>query len=197
MFDETRDVLDDFFGGGGGPAGVKFQTQNQWVVGTVYKLEVKDQIDLQTQKPKLDERSGKPKQMLVAHMITDLRDPEIEGDEGDRRQFFSGNMLWELREALKAIGARKPQVGCKIATAWTGSKKSNCPQPQKLYTARYMEPTSETLALVAAKLEQENRAQYMADPFSNATPAVPAAQAQRVTLDSMRSSDPFGDEPPF
>lgn len=194
MFD--NDPLDDFFGGGG-PAALKFAAQNVWMTGTIYQVDIKNQIDMVTQLPKLDERTGQPKQMCVLYLATDLRDELVPDDDGSRRQFLTGNMLFEFRAALRALNVRKPQIGARVATAWTGTKPSKFPQPQKLYTVRYMEPTAESLAVAQSRLNAAARTVPAGDPFG-AAPAgsVPVSQ-QRTTLDSMRSSDPFGDEPPF
>lgn len=200
MFDDEIDDIENFFGGGGAPA-ISFKSnKGEWVVGIILeKPDIQNQIDVQTKKVKTYE-DGKPKKQAVLTILTEMRDPEIEDDDGKRRLYVKGNMTFELKKTLKEMGVRAPVPGGKIAVRWVGEKPTGQIQPMKLYEVRYAAPTAETMAEVAKY--NGGSSSSNADPFADAAKPASAPPAQQQpagqsTLASMRASGNAGADAPF
>jgi hypothetical protein len=187
------DEVDDFFGGGGGPKALSWKDKP---VGTAYqgiitKVEVINKTDKKTGAIILNQQ-GKPKKIVILTLITDMRDPEIEDDNGLRRIFLQGNASWELRQTLRKGGFVKPIKGGRFKITLTGTKPTEHYNDQNLFTVLYADPTGDTLAQVAAIEGAANRTPAV-DEFASTAPARGA-----TTLDSMRSSgNGFTSEAPF
>ena len=200
MFDDdnTFDEFEDFFSGGGGPKGIswKYSRPGESVTGVIFDMEIRDKISLDTKLPEVN-AYGKVKKVLVLHLLTDQRDPEIEGDDGTRRAFLQGNALFEFKKFLSDNKIGKPVRGGRFYQKLTGTKKTEHPSPQNLFECKYGAPTAESLAAVDAHLAKTRGAQETTDPFATSTPAATPAAARPTTLNSMRSTTPVDDSPPF
>jgi hypothetical protein len=205
MFDDdTFDELDEFFSGGGGPKGYSWDGAKvgQFVTGIIYDMEVRDKVNMETKEIELNEW-GKSKKVLVLSVLTDLRDEEIEDDDGTRRLFLQGNALFEFKKTLREMKVRKPLKGGRVKQTLIGKRKTNYPKPQNLFEMLYAEPTGDTISavssLVAAKVTAANKVDD--DPWAAGASAssTTAATGGASTLDSMRKSkNTFTDDsPPF
>ena len=195
------DEIDDLFGAGGGPATAKLSQPGDTAEGIIYKMERLNETD-DDNNVVLDLRTGKPKPLLVLHLITKQRNPEIEGDDGCRRLWLKSNSLWAVQNALREQGL-KPRVGGMIRVKVDSLKPNSNPKrkPIKQHVAQYWAPTPETEGQAYAMAAQKNRRTESSDDLFDSPPSVPAAQqAQRTsspTLNSMRGSSFDDDEPPF
>jgi hypothetical protein len=197
----SYDDIDDLFGGGGGPPTAKLSQPGDEAVGIIYKMERRNETD-DEDNIIVDPRTGKPKPLMVLHLITKVRDPEVEGDDGTRRLWLKGNGLWALQVAVRECGPGvKPRVGGMVKV-WVDSLKPNPNRnrkPIKQHGATYWLPTTETEVQAFAMASVKDRPQESDELFtgSAATPAAEQAQQSKGTrtVDSMRKS--FDEEPPF
>lgn len=199
----SYDDIDDLFGGnGGGPPTAKLSQPGDEVTGIIYKFERRNETD-DEDNVIMDPRTNKPKPLLVLHLITKLRDSEIEDDDGTRRLWLKGNGLWAFQGAVREIGVGvKPRVGG-VARVWVDSLKPNANRnrkPIKQHGAKYWLPTTETETQAFSMASQKDRPQESDELFtgSAATPAAEQAQQSKGTrsLESMRKAFD-DDEPPF
>ncbi|ALF01433.1 hypothetical protein SEA_LILPHARAOH_55 [Mycobacterium phage LilPharaoh] len=140
----------DFLGGGGVPSG-KFVNHGDVVGGVIaVEPEQRQQTDYKTGDP-LFWKDGSPRMQLVVTLQTDLRDPEIDDDDGKRRLFVKGEMKKAVQKAVIAAGARGLDVGGELHVTYVGDgeKKGNL-DPPKLYSAVYKPPAAPAVAPAAA-----------------------------------------------
>lgn len=120
--------------------------------GVVTQLNMRQQTDIDTGELQTW-KDGKPKMMLVVQLQTELQDDE--NDDGLRSLYLRGgnytpatgkgtSSLTAVRDAVKAAGAAKIEVGGRLTIAYTGDgqKSNNKFSAPKLYTARYEAPTA-------------------------------------------------------
>lgn len=123
--------VDDLLGGGS-PI-LKFETIGTVHKGTVVRAEASQQTDFDTGAPKFWD-DGKPMWQIVLTLATELRDPEVINDDGERRVFVKSNMLAQLKAALRAAGAKSVDPGDLIAIQYasdgTPSRKGLNPPKQ-------------------------------------------------------------------
>jgi hypothetical protein len=133
------DDVNDFLKSGG-VASAKFDQVGAAVSGVLTHVEKQQQRDMDTGKPKFWD-DGKPREQIVAHVQTTLRDPAVDNDDGVRALYIRGNMLKAVREALRTAGAGL-QIGGELLVAYTGDGERPRPgfNPPKLYAARYTPP---------------------------------------------------------
>lgn len=145
----SNDVNDFLFAGGAPSA--KFPTIGTLVKGTVVSSEVTQQTDLDGKLKYWDNDTNKPMMQAVITLQTDLRDPEIDDDQGLRRLFVKGQMQAALRDALQKAGA-KLEVGGTLAVKYEKDEKASKAgyNPKKVYVAAYQAPTSSVNDLLDA-----------------------------------------------
>ncbi|QWK51399.1 hypothetical protein SEA_STINSON_67 [Mycobacterium phage Stinson] len=150
----------DFLGGGGVPSG-KFGSPGDTVGGVIaIEPEQRQMTDYKTG-DLLTWKDGSPRMQLVVTLQTDLRDPEVEDDDGKRRLFVKGEMRKAVQKAVISAGARGLDVGGELNVTYTGDgdKKGNL-DPPKLYSATYKKPAPGAAAAAPAQ----------ADPTAGMTP---------------------------
>lgn len=127
----TEDV-NEFLSSIGGQA-AKFPTVGTIVWGEILAADVRDQTDMESGKV-LTWQDGNPRKQLVVTLQTDEQDDEE--DDGVRRVYAKGNMLYAIRQAL---GGRRLEVGGKLAVKYTGDGEPSRRgyNPPKLYWAKY------------------------------------------------------------
>lgn len=89
--------------------------------GTITDLQTVQVRDFATGDPKFWE-DGKPQLQIQVTLQTDLRDPALEDDNGERRVYLFGQKLSAAREALKASGLQKFELGSKFTITLSGTK---------------------------------------------------------------------------
>ena len=132
------------------PSGIpacKFPTIGTTVTGEIIAPpEVQQQTEIGTGKP-LTFDDGKPRMQLVITIQTDLRDPEIDDDDGKRRVFVTGTKASEgggMLGAFKRAGITDPQVGGTLTVTYThdGARTSPAYSPPKQYEVKYAPPNA-------------------------------------------------------
>jgi hypothetical protein len=136
--------VDDMFKSESAPF-LKFSTPGTKYVGVIADIEKRQQRDFQTGEP-LSWPDGEPRWELVVTLTTDERDPDEPKDDGKRRLAVKkGTQMWgALADALRQTSVPGPQVGAKLAIAYTGDGESKTRgfAPPKLYAFAYEKPTS-------------------------------------------------------
>lgn len=123
--------IDDLFAGGGAPV-AKFPTIGTTHVGTITHLEARQQRDFDKGEP-LTWDDGSPRMELV---IT------IDNAGEESRLFMKGAMLSALRDEIRRLGLKKPEVGGKLAVKYShdGENKNPKLNPPKMYQVAYEPP---------------------------------------------------------
>lgn len=132
---QYKDADELLMGGGGAPT-ASFKELGRMVKGTVVDKASSQQRDITTGVPKVYE-NGDPMMQIVITLQTDERDPAIEGDEGLRRVFAKSGMIPAIREAVKAAGMERLEIGCSLAIKYEsdGEAKNKAFNPPKIYKA--------------------------------------------------------------
>lgn len=133
------DVHNMLMGSSGAP-GAKFPTVGTTLVGDITKLEVTEQRDIKTKKPKLWP-SGDIMEQIVITLQTTERSADIEDDDGKRRFFVDSKGKREaLQDAVRASGARLAEGGrLGIRLAGLGEAQPGLSAP-KLWAFEYQAP---------------------------------------------------------
>ncbi|MEU8035690.1 hypothetical protein [Streptosporangium sp. NPDC049078] len=145
---------------GGGIPSAKFETIGATVGGRITcQPEVTQQTDLDTGEPKTWS-DGKPMMQLVVTVQTELRDPEVPDDDGQRKFYVKAKLLEAVRQAVRAAGAAGLEVGGTLTVQYVadGEAKKRGHNPPKIYAATYQRPTA-----------------VQANAFLQGAPAAPAA----------------------
>jgi hypothetical protein len=95
----------------------------------------------------LDEK-GQPKPVLkgVITVATQLRDPSIPDDDGERAIFIEGDLIRATKEALRRVKARLPEPGGVYWAKLTHREDTGAAQPKKKFQADYKPPTRQPSA---------------------------------------------------
>ncbi len=192
-YDNNVDEL--FEDGPKGPPGFPKMAMNQVIGGLIIKVERSEQRNIDGTIAYY-ENSTNAKPALITWVQSDVRDPNIPDDDGVRRIWWTGNALYELKAFQKAGGHGAPKPGGMIWKKLVGTKPSGKGLPMNLYAAKYEPPTLEgerKAFEIAAKYNKAVR-DDMFGPVS--TPPAQQAPAS-TTLDSMRASNVWDQEPPF
>ncbi|MFI6910135.1 hypothetical protein ACIBKY_53405 [Nonomuraea sp. NPDC050394] len=104
---------------------------------------VEQQKDLDTGELKFW-NDGKPMMQMIVTVQTDLRDPAVADDDGQRAFYIKANSLKAVRDAVRRSGAKSLEVGGMLALTYTGDgeKKKAGKNPPKLYSATYSPPSA-------------------------------------------------------
>ncbi|MFD1940561.1 hypothetical protein ACFSKW_54820 [Nonomuraea mangrovi] len=132
----------DFLMGSGIPA-AKFETIGTTVTGQISaQPEVTQQTDLDTGKP-LFWDDGRPRMQLVVTVQTNLRDPEIVDDDGQRKFYVRAKLQEAVRTAVRAAKAKGLEVGGTLSITYSGDGEQTRRgfNPPKLYSATYQPPS--------------------------------------------------------
>lgn len=144
-YNEALPSVDDLLQGGGSPAisfkDAKVGDSFTGVITATRAVQVRNYED-PTKLEFWDD--GKPKMQIEVTLDTDYRDASIDDDQGERRVFLFGQKLTALKDALKAKGLTKLEVGGKFTIALTGTKPAKNPRYNdvKLYGIEVVAPTS-------------------------------------------------------
>ncbi len=128
-----------FFGGGGKAA--KFPEVGTTVAGTITAVHPPE--------PQRDFETGleKPgKTQVRIELATELRDPEIEFDDGARTLYVRGWLTGAIGDALRREGVKEPEVGGRLTVARIEDGPVTRPglKPPYRYTATYAKQTAST-----------------------------------------------------
>lgn len=152
-YNEALPSVDDLLQGGGSPSlSFKDAKVGDSFTGVITGTRAVQVRNYTTQEPEFWD-DGKPKMQIEVTLATDLRDPSIDDDQGERRVFLFGQKLTALKEALKVKGLTKLEIGATFKITFSGSKPASNPRYNdvKLYAIEVTAPTSNSAvdALVA------------------------------------------------
>lgn len=147
MTQSTQQLPDanDWLFSGGVPS-AKFDSHGVTVAGTITaKPTTQQQTDFDSGEPKFWD-DGRPMLQVVVDLRTDLRDPDIEDDDGTRRLYVRGKHLTAaVRDAVRKAGGKALEVGAELAVTYVGddAPKRRGASGAKQYRAEYR-PAAET-----------------------------------------------------
>jgi hypothetical protein len=133
--DEWDDV-NDFLESGGIPS-ASFENIGASWTGKIVRMEKLQARDFETGEAQTWD-DGSPKYIIHIDLQTQVRNPDIAGDDGVRRLFVRGNMMSAVRSAMRATGARL-ETGGQLTVTYVrdGDQKRKGYNPAKLYEAKY------------------------------------------------------------
>lgn len=154
-FNEALPSVDDLLQGGGSPSlsfkDAKVGDSFTGVITATRAVQVRNYED-PTKLEFWDD--GKPKMQIEVTLDTDYRDASIDDDNGERRVFLFGQKLTALKDALKAKGLTKLEIGGKFTITFAGTKPAKNPRYNdvKIYAIDVVAPTSNSAvdALIGA-----------------------------------------------
>lgn len=125
----------------------KFDTIGATAKGEIVSLEMQQQRDFTTQAP-LEWDDGRPKMQLRIILATEARDND--DDNGHRAIYVKGNMQQAVRDAVKAAGASKIEVGGTLAVRYAsdGEPPKRGLNAPKEYKAKYESPAPSSTSAV-------------------------------------------------
>jgi hypothetical protein len=112
--------------------------------------------------------SGDPIMSIMVDVQTQLRDPQVENDDGQRTIYIQGKRLKDaVRDAVKAVGGERLEVGGELHVTFThlGEAPSVGANQPKEWAVRYV-PASQTALQQPQQPQQSN-------PWQQGTPAAP------------------------
>lgn len=166
------------------PSGVpaaKFPTVGTVVTGQIVERPtVQQQTEIGTGKSLFFD-DGKPREQLVVTIQTEIRDPEVDDDDGKRRVFVTGTKASEgggMLGAFKRAGITNLKVGGTLTVKYThdGARTSPAFNPPKQYEVSYAPPNVSAGFLGGSAAAGEELPPGMtADVWAGLTPEVKAA----------------------
>ncbi|MFJ9413077.1 hypothetical protein ACIRPT_02785 [Streptomyces sp. NPDC101227] len=138
----TPDPSDWLMGGGTKSASFNGPPPITWSGAITTEPVLVQKRDFDTNEP-LFWPDGRPKQMLQVNIQTEERDPQDPEDEGVRALYLEYRKANAVRDAVRAAGTRKLEVGGVLALTYTGddlAAKKGRGMPPKNYSASYTAP---------------------------------------------------------
>lgn len=148
MSNEVAEVWDKYAGGDGGKA-ASFTQKGVVFKGVLMEHPVEKQQTTPSGELKwFDDEKKQPRMQLVFKFQTDERDPDDPEDKGIRSLWTKIEQIRAIREALKAAGSKRPEIGGTLELAWTSETppKTRGHNPTKHFTARWTPPPIGLLA---------------------------------------------------
>lgn len=147
----VEDDVNDFLEGGGIPSAPFDNIGDHWE-GTIVRLEKQQGRDLETKELQTWD-DGSPKYIILIDIQTNVRNPDIAGDDGVRRLWVRGNMLTAIRGAMRKTNA-KLRTGGWLGVTYIreGEKKQRGLNAPKLYEAEYVPSEKPAVSLSADDL---------------------------------------------
>ncbi|WP_432001197.1 hypothetical protein [Streptomyces sioyaensis] len=130
---------------------------------------------------------GRPKMLMQVNIQTDQRDPSDPEDEGVRALYLEFRKAAAVRDAVRASGAKRLEIGGTLSLTYTGddhAAKRGKGNPPKNYSATYAAP--DPLAAVTSPQDPPpaQPQQWQAPPAAPAPPVqAPAAPTPAAGVD--------------
>lgn len=176
---------EQFLMGGGGAPSAKFKSLGDTVAGQVLDYEMRQQSDLETNSLKTWD-DGRPMMQLVVTLQTTERDAGIEDDDGKRRVYVKGLLQQAVRDAIKAAGGKKLEVGGTLTVRYVGDEapKRRGVNGAKIYQAHWQPGADVFLG------EQSTPAAAPASVWNAPPPAAPVAAPAPVAVVPAQATQP-------
>lgn len=131
-----------FFDIESGPA-ASFKIPGDSVTGVIQRpYNVRQATEYLTDKPKVDDQ-GRPVNMAVIELQTDMRDPNINGDNGTRVLYVEKfGQKKAISEAVKQAGAEDLEPGGRLTVQYVRSDPSTKGSPLMIWAAQYVKPSN-------------------------------------------------------
>jgi len=155
------DEVNAFLAGTTGAPTLSFLTLGVTYEGRIIGAEKQQQRDIKTGLPKTWP-DGNPIMQVVITLQTDMRDPNVEDDNGQRRLFVgSYGMKQAFQKALKEANVDGIAAGGTLKIRFSGEGEASGPgmNPPKEFMVRYTAP------VVSMEDKQEDYSQYSEEPF--------------------------------
>lgn len=129
-----------------GVTSFKFDPIGTTIKGPIVSLDLHQQKDF-TSGALLTWEDGRPKMQLRVVLATDARDNDE--DDGHRAIYVKGQLQQAVRDAVKAAGAAKIEVGGTLAVRYDsdGEPPKRGLNAPKIYKAKYEAPAAQTTAV--------------------------------------------------
>lgn len=150
-------TVDDFFAGGA--KSFKFENQNDTVIGVITDQFVSQQSDFKT-KELLYNKDNSPRNQLVVTLQTQLRDPQLQNDDGKRSVYVKSGLRQAVGVAVRATGRSKLENGGVLKIVLTGFENTGQGSPKKLYVATYAPPASPEEQALAPQGQPQAQPQF-------------------------------------
>jgi hypothetical protein len=154
----------DVLFGSGIPAAT-FKSPGDTFAGPITKLEAVQQRKFKDGKPtdELDTwPNGDPKMMAVATLRTHHRDPQDPSDDGQRKVYIaSRDLQGKVRDAVKAVGGRKLDIGAMLQVTYTHDEKTESGLYAKVYQVAYQPPAAAGANAALGMQDQAPAQQYV------------------------------------
>ena len=144
-----------------GGRAAKFDSLGDTISGVIVSADSRPQTDIETGET-VTWADGTPRMQWVIVLATDLRDPAIPDDDGNRTLYAKGgkfsaatgegtSMMEAIRAAAHAAGAKTLEEGGTLTVKHSGlgEKKNKAYSAPKLYKARYEAPAKGALDVSA------------------------------------------------
>lgn len=165
------------------------------VTGTIEAVFPKEEIlDPKDQKP-----TGKFQKRII--LQTDLRDRDIDDDDGRRTLYVKSWMRGAVAEALRKAGVKEPEIGAKLTVVFDHTEPPDRPglSASKHFKAEYTSPAS-TFFNSDAPAGTSNGEPQRPEAFDAATWATLPLETKKqiaTTMSVLPGARPKDDEPPF
>lgn len=145
---QTPSANDVLMGGGGAPA-FKFDQPGATITGriaaisTPYQEREYDPTNPGGGAPKFYPKSGDPIMTFSLDVVTALRDPSIEDDDGTRRVYMDGKRIKDaVRAGVRAAGAPGLEVGGQLTVQYVRDDVPGDHRSGKNYAVQYVAPVA-------------------------------------------------------
>jgi hypothetical protein len=180
---------DSFLMGGGIPS-CSFLTKGTSHEGEILDIQMRQQRDIQTGKPKFWDDGSKMMQMVVT-LQTEEFDEELDDDDGRRNLYIAYKMKEAVAKAVKEAEAPGLRVGGYLKVTFTaqGKPKKRGYSGTKFYEAEYTPPD-----------EDAENDDYLADEDDDAEDEAPRRPAKKAPTKmtkkaaGRRRAEPEGDD---
>lgn len=183
---QPTNAISGFFAGGGRAA--KFPTIGTTITGTITAVHPPE--------PQRDFETGQDipgKTQVRIELDTDLRDPDIDNDDGSRTLYVRGWMTGAIGDALRKAAVKEPAAGGRLSITYIKDGPPSRPglNGPKLYTAEYSPPGT-----AATQQFFDNGSEK---PPAGIDPKVWADMPEEAkrAIQSMKGAKVVNSEPPF
>lgn len=135
-------TIHSFFSSGGGGKYAKFEKIGDQIKGKVVAVHPPEQATDPQGKVKTD-KHGTPLMLVRLELQTDLRNPDIEFDDGIRTLYVQSYMTDAVIQALRKAGASEPEIGGELDVVLTELVPNPPPlNASKMFQASYVRPAN-------------------------------------------------------
>lgn len=191
MTDLGQDVA-GFFGATGGK-GISFPNPGDSVTGKITAIHKPEQQTDPASQALAFDKNGKPKMQVRIDLSTEMRDPNIEHDDGSRTLYVRGWMKGSVGDALRKAGEKEPKIDGKLTVTFTHQEAPSAPglSGVKKFDATYEPPPSAAAQHFATPEKAAAKEPKKPSGISAAAWAGMDAATRASVAESMNDTPPF------